>query len=1043
MHILPDKKLFRINASFEQLSYIGVILDKSAQAFVLFDTMGQVIFINKGFRKLLGYSRKDVIKLKWDEDISLPETYALDQEMKEKLIKTGQAQRYEKEYLHKNGTLIPVEILLHAVLIKEEVLLYALITDISGRKQLEQEVLAREIDARKQMQYWNNLINNMNMLFIARDNDYKITYVNQKSLEILGYLPEEMIGQYLWSFVPVKNRPAFQQEAESRMPSDKGSSKLMTLQDKQGYEHIIRFSTAPIHEDTKIIGEMALAEDITTTLRMEKDLFTSHQDLSRVEVELIAANQQLMATEEELRYQLEELEKNKKRLDDAHQQLAAILDFLPDATAVINRDGQVTLWNQAMEELTGVKAHEVLGQADYAYSVPFYGKKQAALINMVLDGNDARDQKVVANESNRVLSMEKYFPLILDGAYLHCKASALLDNTGQAVGAIETIRDITKQKEIEKELITSEARFRNIIERIEDGYYEVDLEGTYTYSNPYLQNYIGYSQEELLGLNFSSLMDKQNRLKVKKTFNKVFQTRQTIHEFGWYIRNREGNQLYVETTLSPIIENDQVIGFRGIVRDLTQRQLAQEALAMSEARYRAIVEDQTELICRFTPDEKLTFVNEAYCRYFKQNREKFIDSRFLPNILEEDRPILEAALKGLNADNPVSTTEIRVLIDGKICWNQWNHRIINDENCMPVNIQSVGRDISEKKEAIEKLEYLSLHDSLTGLYNRSYFEEEMRRLDSNRHNPVALIIFDVDGLKLVNDTLGHKQGDELLINTANIIRRCFREGDMIARVGGDEFAVLLPTTTEALVEEAIKNIEEKIAAYNISHPELPLSLSAGYAIKKDKSYTMNNVFKEADNKMYRQKLHSSQSNRSVIVHTMMKALEARDYITEGHGDRLQKLVSAMAETINMPDASIKDLRLLAQFHDIGKVGVPDAILFKKGPLNSQEYQEMQRHSEIGHRIALSAPDLVLIADWILKHHEWWNGDGYPLGLSGNNIPLECRILAIADAFDAMTHDRPYRKAISEQEAIKEINMAAGMQFDPVLVSVFMQVINKS
>lgn len=891
--------------------------------------------------------------------------------------------------------------------------------------------------------YYNNLLNNMNKLFITYDNNYMITYVNQKSVEILGFTPEEMIGNYLWGFIPERLRAEFQQSVETKVPSSKEGSLLITLLDKEGAEHIIKFSTAPLFEDALVIGEMALAEDLTETIRVEKDLLISNQDLSRVEIELTAANQQLMATEEELRYQLEELEENKKRLDDAHQQLAAILDFLPDATAVIDSKGKVTLWNRAMEELTGVKAQDILGKADHEYSVPFYGQRQIALIDMVLLSDQVKEKGYdPAKEPKRVVSMVKFFPLILGGAYLDCKASALFDQKGNLVGAIETIRDITKQKEIEKELISSEARYRNILESIEDGYYEVDLEGNYTFSNPYLQKYIGYSRDELKGMNFSHLMDRENGLKVRKAFNRVFRNRQTIREFGWYNRDREGKQLYVETTVSPIIDNNQVVGFRGIVRDLTQRQLAQEALAASEARYRAIVEDQTELICRFLPDGKLTFVNEAYCRYFKREREELINTRFLPNILDEDRPVLEAALAGLHLDNPVMTTEIRVMLDGKICWNQWIHRVINDKSGRPVNIQSVGRDISEKKEALDKLEYLSLHDTLTGLYNRSYFEEEMRRLESSRYNPVALIIFDVDGLKLVNDTLGHKQGDEILINTANIISTSFRKGDVVARVGGDEFAVLLPRTPEYLVEEAVKKIGEQIVDYNLNHPELPLSVSAGFAIRNDSSSTMNDIYKEADNKMYRQKLHSRQSNRSVIVQTMMKALEARDYITEGHGDRLQTLVSDMAESISFPDSNIKDLRLLAQFHDIGKVGVPDAILFKKGPLSTQEYQEMQRHSEIGHRIALSAPDLVLIADWILKHHEWWNGAGYPLGLKGEDIPMECRILAIADAYDAMTHDRPYRRAMSSQEAIKEINRSAGSQFDPHMVDNFMQVIEK-
>jgi len=174
----------------------------------------------------------------------------------------------------------------------------------------------------------------------------------------------------------------------------------------------------------------------------------------------------------------------------------------------------------------------------------------------------------------------------------------------------------------------------------------------------------------------------------------------------------------------------------------------------------------------------------------------------------------------------------------------------------------------------------------------------------------------------------------------------------------------------------------------------------------------------------------------------MKALEARDFITEGHATRLQSLVASVAEAIGLPERCINDLRLLAQFHDIGKVGLPDRILFKPDSLTREEYIEMQWHCEIGHRIALSAPDLSPIVDLILKHHEWWNGGGYPLGIKGEEIPVECRILAIADAYDAMTSDRPYRKAMAHMEAVEELKRCSGTQFDPDLVSRFIQVLER-
>ncbi len=346
------------------------------------------------------------------------------------------------------------------------------------------------------------------------------------------------------------------------------------------------------------------------------------------------------------------------------------------------------------------------------------------------------------------------------------------------------------------------------------------------------------------------------------------------------------------------------------------------------------------------------------------------------------------------------------------------------------------REISDRKQTEELLQYQNFHDSLTGLHNRTYFETEMLRIDQRLSGAVGLIMLDLDGLKLINDTLGHEQGDVLLTSAAHILSASFRSNDVVARIGGDEFAVLLHPVDEDGIHASCERIRRKIAEFNSMQLQAPISLSIGHALALNPSVTMRELFQRADNNMYREKLHRRQSTRSAIVQTVMKLLEARDYITEGHADRLQSIIIRMGADLFFSAEKISDLRLFAQFHDIGKVGIPDNILLKAGPLTSEEKTEMQRHSEIGHRIAQSAPDLMPIADWVLKHHEWWNGEGYPLGLSGEEIPLECRILAIADAYDAMTSDRPYRKALSHTAALEEILKCAGTQFDPEQVDKF-------
>jgi HD-GYP domain-containing protein (c-di-GMP phosphodiesterase class II) len=285
--------------------------------------------------------------------------------------------------------------------------------------------------------------------------------------------------------------------------------------------------------------------------------------------------------------------------------------------------------------------------------------------------------------------------------------------------------------------------------------------------------------------------------------------------------------------------------------------------------------------------------------------------------------------------------------------------------------------------------------------------------------------------------MGHLVGDSILVAAAKIIKEAFRREDVVARIGGDEFAILMPNATRSAVETACHRVRSAIDEYNRTRPGVHLSLSIGYAVSNLSDVGIRAIFREADNNMYREKLHHSQSARSAIIQTAMKLLEERDFLTEEHAERINELVTRLARKLRISAPNIAEIQLLAKFHDIGKVGISDHILLKPGPLTSEEMAEMQRHSEIGYRIAQSSNELLPIAEWILKHHEWWNGGGYPVGLHGEQIPLECRILAVVDAYDAMTSDRPYRRAMDHDAAVAELKRCAGTQFDAAIVKKFL------
>lgn len=331
-------------------------------------------------------------------------------------------------------------------------------------------------------------------------------------------------------------------------------------------------------------------------------------------------------------------------------------------------------------------------------------------------------------------------------------------------------------------------------------------------------------------------------------------------------------------------------------------------------------------------------------------------------------------------------------------------------------------------------------DPITSLYNRQFFELEMRRLDTERQLPLSIIIADIDALKMINDTFGHQEGDRLLAHVGRMIRESCRKEDIAARWGGDEFAILLPQTPYDAAEGITKRI---LAACNNStfNSYIP-SVSAGFASKHLMETDFSETFKEAENMMYRNKLINGKRMRQNFIAMMRSRLAKTTHETMAHCRRLKRIAFEMGSQIGLTESEFKALSSLAMIHDIGQVAVDHSILLKCMPLTEVEWSTIKRHPEIGYRMAMSAPNSVFVADCVLSHHERWDGSGYPLGTAGEDIPFLSRIFSVADAFEAMTHARPYRKAVSPEEAIEEIVKNAGIQFDPDMVDVFLSVYSK-
>lgn len=466
---------------------------------------------------------------------------------------------------------------------------------------------------------------------------------------------------------------------------------------------------------------------------------------------------------------------------------------------------------------------------------------------------------------------------------------------------------------------------------------------------------------------------------------------------------------------------------------IRDKQRAEENVRNSEEKYRKLIATSPDSIAFVDTEGVILAINPSMKNRLSLQKLQ-LEGKKLEEVMSEELASYHME-KGLQAIQQGDTFFSQDEREGKFYENYY----------VPVftfdglnSFQVISKDISEQKEMEARLKEISYYDSLTGLYSRTFFDEEMRRLKDGRHCPLGIILCDVDGLKLINDAMGHDEGDRLLLAAAEILRTSFRESDIVSRIGGDEFVVLLPQTSEEAIEAGCSRIYEEIARYNSDEQRFVLSISVGYAVANTGPVDMDKLFIRADDAMYTEKLQKRSKTRSKIIRAITKKMEERDFIPDGHAERLQNYSRRIGLELGLSEERLHNLSLLSYYHDLGKVGIPENIIFKPGPITAEETELIRSHCEIGNRIAMSISDIVHIADYILKHHERWDGNGYPLKLKGEDIPLESRILAIADAYDVMTSRRNYNRVLSPAEAVQELQRCAGTQFDPALVELFIQ-----
>ncbi len=384
----------------------------------------------------------------------------------------------------------------------------------------------------------------------------------------------------------------------------------------------------------------------------------------------------------------------------------------------------------------------------------------------------------------------------------------------------------------------------------------------------------------------------------------------------------------------------------------------------------------------------------------------------------------------------------------------FNHRLKNGETRIvdvyssPIDYDgreilfSIIFDVTRREEIARQNEYMAYHDYLTGLYNRRFFEEEFQRRVEAHEFPVGLFIGDVDGFKIYNDTYGHADGDKILRRIAEDLKALVGRDGILARIGGDEFAIIVSGKDKLQMRKYLDmlNHEYDHAIDDSAMDDLP-AISWGYALQKDVCDTLDSLEENAEAFMYNRKYYSHQSSRSKTVDAIMQTLFTKSEREKSHSERVGWLAESIAKHMHLSTEQIDKTRVAGFLHDIGKIGIDESILNKAGSLDAEEWEIIKLHPAKSAGILDRTNEYQEISPIVLAHHERYDGGGYPGKLQAANIPLEARIIAVADTYDAITNIRPYRKPLDKEAAIKELKRNAGTQLDPEIVSVLIDMLS--
>ena len=858
-------------------------------------------------------------------------------------------------------------------------------------------------------------------------------YINPSIKDVTGYEPEELIGKSPFDFV---------------YPDDK--KKLFPILKKYVNAKVKKLFTG---------------KEPYTTERIEfrfKDKGGNWRYIQSTGN--IVGNKLLFIARD-----ITDYKKAEERIKQSEEKYRSLFENMPGAYYRTDRDGNLIMINPEGVKLFGYNSLEDILGENIAQHLYFASEERKKYLKEL--------EKSKGNLKDFELTLKKKdgTPLIIsDTSHFY------YDKKGELAGVEGIFLDITERKKVEEALRKSQQEFASLFDSSPAALVFTDEKGNIVNVNSRFTELFGYTLNEVEGRNsnegFIHPPDKieEGRNLDRITILRGYQNYETIR------KKKDGTLFPVLMAGSAIKVKGKLTGMLGVYFDITERkrneQLQQVLYNISKAAnspitlaqlyktihkelgtiidttnfYIALVDEKEDkILFPYHQDDKdddfpilkISSINTLTIWVIRTAQPLLVNKRQIDDMIAQGKIARRGSITNNSIWLGVPLKVEDKIIGAMVVQSYTNPNLYSKKDIQLMEfVSSQVATAIERKKTEERIKHLSFHDSLTGLYNRAYFEEELERYNFPRYYPLSIVMIDINGLKVINDTFGHNQGDKILQHFAQLLTSVSRKGDVIARIGGDEFALLLPSTSSEQAHSFCERIKKTCEEDAIKPIYLRPNISLGQATQEGEYQDIENLLKEADNKMYQDKLFSAKSREKYLLDSFCLILAERDPHAGDHAQRLQELVLSLGKRIALSEYQLNNLKLLALLHDIGKIGIPDSILFKTYDLTPSEWKKMKEHPKIGYRMAKNIPDFTPIAREILYHHEHWDGSGYPESLKGEKIPLLSRIISIVDAYDVMQSRRPYKGKISKAKALQEIKRCTGTQFDPQLVEIFLKIV---